>query len=106
MTSAFAKKVRTHEIDEDIFKEVMKNFETDIALFDVVKIDEKIKSQAVELLKKIGIQRGLKTLDALQLSCVIAASDAGSVDLFIVSDKTLGEIAENLGLAVYMASDG
>ncbi len=103
MVSAFAKKVRMNDIDRDTFKEIMIMFESDIRLFDIVEITKDMKLHAAELLKSIGVQRGLKTLDALQLSCALKASENESVDCFIVSDKILGEIAESQGLTVHTA---
>jgi len=55
----------------------------------------------VELLKSIGLKRGLKTLDALQLSCALYASENELIDRFIVSDSILGDIAENQGMYVH-----
>ncbi len=92
MVSALAKKVRMKDIDEDIFKEVVLAFEDDIRFFDVVEIDETIKVRAVELLKSIGLKRGLNTLDALQLSYALCASENELIDRFIVSDSILGDI--------------
>ena len=101
MVSALAKKVRMNDIDKHIFQKVVLAFESDIQFFDVVKIDEKIKIRAVELLKSIGLNRGLKTLDALQLACALYASENVAIDRFIVSDSTLGDIAENQGMNVH-----
>jgi hypothetical protein len=42
------------------------------------------------------MQRGLKSLDSLQLASALAASDPP--DIFIAADNLLGEIAELQGL--------
>ncbi|RLC12697.1 MAG: hypothetical protein DRI57_17425 [Deltaproteobacteria bacterium] len=98
MVSALAKKVRTREIDEHIFNEAVLNFENDVSAFEVTDINENIKRYASYLLKTVGMQRGLKSLDSLQLASALAAPE--TPELFIAADNLLGEIAELQGLDV------
>ncbi len=101
MVPAFGKRTGVRDIDENTFDQVVFSFESDIPLYDMIEIDETIKMRAVELLKSIGTHRGLKTLDALQLSCAICEAENETIDCFIVSDVALGQIAENQGLNVH-----
>jgi len=97
--SAFAKKVRTNEITKDDFQEIVLLFENDTKKYEIIEIDKGIKSLAVDLLKMIGCKRGLKSLDALQLASALTFSKIKyMLDLFVVSDKNLGKIAEEQGL--------
>lgn len=98
MVSALAKKVRTGEISEHIFNEAVSNFENDVSNFEVTDINETIKRRASSLLKTVGMRRGLKSLDSLQLASALAAAEPP--DLFIAADSILGEIAELQGLNV------
>lgn len=89
MVSALAKKVRTGEIDGHIFNEAVSNFENDVSNFEVTVINETIKRHASSLLKTVGMQRGLKSLDSLQLVSALAASEPP--DLFIAADSILAD---------------
>ncbi|KPA12647.1 protein containing PilT protein [Candidatus Magnetomorum sp. HK-1] len=92
--SAFAKKVRTNEITEDICMKTIRLFEIDTKKFEIIEIDKDIKLLAIELLEHIAIKRGLKTLDSLQLASALAFTNKHKLKLFVSSDKVLGQIAE------------
>lgn len=98
MISAFAKKVRTGEIDEPLFNEVVVAFESDLPLFVVIKMESGIMARALDLLKTIGLKNGLKTLDSLQLASALSFSESRHLDRFITADIILQKIAENEGL--------
>ena len=103
MTSAFAKKVRTGEIAIDLFDEAVLAFENDLSYFDIVNIDATIKTRASDLLKTIGLKKGLKTLDSLQIASALVFSEISMLDLFIAADGVMLKIAENEGLGVMAA---
>jgi len=58
------------------------------------------KRHASYLPKTVGMQRGLKSPDSLQLASALAASE--HPELFIAADNLLGEIAELQGLDVML----
>jgi len=93
--SAFAKKVRTKEIDIHIFNEAVWAFESDLSNFIVVKNEDKIKARASHMLKTIGLKNGLKTLDSLQLASALVFSENTVLDLFISSDDVMLKIASD-----------
>ena len=100
MISAFAKKVRTNEIDVHIFNEAIVSFENDLLNFNVIKIEEKIKARASDLIKTTGLKNGLKTLDSLQLASALVFSENAMLEFFIASDGVMLKIAEREGLNV------
>ena len=75
MISALAKKVRMKVIVKDTFIEVVSDFENDLAFYDVIETDKTIKTKAVSLIKSIGGEISLKTLDALQLASALVVSE-------------------------------
>ncbi len=102
MTSAFAKKVRTDEIDQKIFKIAITSFEEDITKFEVIEFDKIIKFEAIKLLKRVGIKEGLKSLDALQIATALVTSRKSKIDLVIVSDILLCKILRDEGLEGFL----
>ncbi|HID19972.1 MAG TPA: PIN domain-containing protein [Methanophagales archaeon] len=70
--SAIALKVRTREISRDAFFHLIGLFsnELDIGLYQVMRIDEAEKQEAVKLLAKYGFDYALRTLDGLQLAAM------------------------------------
>lgn len=92
--SAFLKRVRKKEISPKKAQSVFSSFEDDIYMFNLIEVDNIVKSNAVELLKKEAITLGLTTLDSIQLSAAITAHNLFPVDIFITSDRKLVNIAE------------
>lgn len=100
MTSALLKKARMHIINHEVCSQAIASFENDLPKFTVLVVEKTIKGMATALLKEFGKERGLKTLDALQLASVLHASQTSQCDLFIVTDAILAEIAAQKGLTV------
>ncbi len=98
MISAFSKKVRTREIDVPTFHEAIRAFEGDIVHFNIIKTEDQIKKRASELLKTAGLNRGLRTLDSLQLAAALVFSEVTPLKLFIASDKVILNTASHFGL--------
>jgi hypothetical protein len=57
-------------------------------------------SRAEELIVSTGNQRGLRTLDAIQLAVALDANGRGGLDFFVVADATLADIAREAGLPI------
>jgi predicted nucleic acid-binding protein len=70
--SAIALKVRTREISRDAFFHLIGLFsnELDMGLYQIRRIDEEEKQEAVKLLTKYGFDYALRTLDSLQLAAM------------------------------------
>ena len=70
--SAMALKVRTGEIGESSFAMLRKLFAADIrnGIYEVAEFSGAEKTESVNLLLKYGMNRSLKTLDAIQLSII------------------------------------
>ncbi len=101
MVSALLKKTRMNLLDKQTCDNVIAEFEKDIDKFEVIEADTVIKNSAGQLLKDFGTIFGLKTLDALQLASALSASEISKLDLFIVTDRTLGSVARQKGLNVF-----
>ena len=102
MVSAFAKKVRTQAITKVAFTMVVTAFEKDVRVFELIAIDQNVKSSAIQLLKIHGLERGLRTLDALQLASALTANRRMPLDLFVAADKTLHAVAKQESLPVLL----
>lgn len=70
--SAIALKVRTREISRDAFFHLIGLFsnELDMGLYQIKRIDEEEKQEAVKLLTNYGFDYALRTLDSLQLAAM------------------------------------
>lgn len=93
--SAFLKRVRKREVTVKIVKEVFDSFKNDILMFNIVEVDNTVKTLASDLLKNIASKKRLGTLDSLQLSSAIISHQILPVDRFITSDRTLLNIAND-----------
>lgn len=93
--STIFKKVRTKEISQNQGLEISNRFESIIDVFKIVEHSIKIETQAIELLKYHS-HSGLRTLDAIQLSCAINAKN--DYDMFYTFDNKLQQIAILEGL--------
>ncbi len=101
MVSALLKKARMNLTDIMTCNVAIACFESDICKFEVIEVNTDIKNSARQLLKDFGTVFGLKTLDALQLASAVSASEISKLDLFIVTDETLGKVAIRKGLRVF-----
>jgi hypothetical protein len=63
-------------------------------MFNLIEVDNIVKSTAIELLKKEAVTLGLSTLDSIQLAAAITAHNLFPVDVFVTSDIKLINIAE------------
>ncbi len=102
MVSAFAKKVRTQAITKSTFTMAVTAFEKDVRAFELISIDQAVKFSAIQLLKIYSPERGLRTLDALQLASALAANGKMPLDLFVAADKTLLAVAKQESLPVLL----
>ncbi|MCH8318162.1 MAG: type II toxin-antitoxin system VapC family toxin [Bacteroidetes bacterium] len=89
VNSAIWKKIRMGESTENEGKELIKNFESDYAKYEWVKVDLEILNSAKELIKKYG-KDGLRTLDSIQLACAVNIKE--KVDEYLSSDNKLKEL--------------
>lgn len=94
-TSMIWKKVRTKEITFLEAEITLDLFKSDFEKYKFIVLNSLIIEQARILTSKYGTQ-GLRTLDSLQLSCAISASQ--NIDLFISADKILNSLFEKEGL--------
>ncbi|MCX9014046.1 MAG: type II toxin-antitoxin system VapC family toxin [Candidatus Methanoperedens sp.] len=85
--SALWKKIREKEIKEKTAIEVIKCFQNDGDNFQWIMLQSDIVESASYLLMKYG-NRGLRTLDSLQLATALTLKDEKCV--FLTSDKLLG----------------
>ncbi len=92
--SAFLKRVRKKEISPKKAQNVFSSFEDDVYMFNLIEVDNIVKSTAIELLKKEAVTLGLSTLDSIQLAAAITAHNLFPVDVFVTSDIKLINIAE------------
>ncbi len=93
--SAVWKKVRTGELSTNIASRVILYFQKDYNKFQWIKLESNIIKTASELLMKYG-NKGLRTLDSLQLASALVLKDETCI--FITSDKLLDSLfkEENL----------
>lgn len=84
--SALWKKIREKEIKEKTAIEVIKCFQNDGDNFQWIMLQSDIVESASYLLMKYG-NRGLRTLDSLQLAAALTLRDEECV--FLTSDKLL-----------------
>ncbi len=91
--SAFLKRVRKKEISPKKAQDVFSSFEDDIYMFNLIEVDNTVKSDAVELLKKEAVTLGLTTLDSIQLAAAVTAHNLFPIDIFVTSDIKLINIA-------------
>ncbi len=84
--SALWKKIREKEIEEKAAIEVIECFQDDVGNFQWILMQSNIVDSASDLLMKYG-NRGLRTLDSLQLAAALTLK--GEECIFLTSDKLL-----------------
>lgn len=89
--SAFLKKVRLKEIEQDDVEKVIDFFSNDIDKFVWLSIDKRVKDLALESLSKHGL-KGLRTLDSLQLASALIVKERLGDTLYLTSDKLLSKL--------------
>ncbi len=92
--SAFLRRVRTNEIDRTIIEHVFEYFEQDLNFYHIVEVNDIVKQSAVNLLDELAWEKGLKTLDAIQLASAIVSNHWLPINYFISSDQKLLKIAK------------
>ena len=96
--SAVWKKVRTKEIDEIVANTVIEAFEDDFDKYSWVEIDSESLQSSKDLLMRYG-QKGLRTLDSIQLSSAVALKNTNCQ--FITFDLRLRSFFQEEGLSVF-----
>jgi len=93
--SVFAIKVRTGEFDVLEFARLRALFATHIARrrYQVFRLLNVHYVRARELIANHGLQRQVRTLDALQLSVALDLRNAGLATVFVAADQRLCRIA-------------
>jgi predicted nucleic acid-binding protein len=104
--SAFAKKVRTGEVDEAAFHDPIRGLAKDIQenRVQVVTLGEVDKRVAIALLETHGITESLRTLDALQLAVLKGLSDVRIAEVYC-ADQQFVAILEQEGFSVVNPED-
>ncbi len=64
-------------------------------MFNIVEVGEAVKSVAINLLDSIAHEKGLRTLDSMQLSTAIITNQIFLIDYFVTSDKNLCNVAKD-----------
>ncbi len=100
--SSIWKKVRTNEISNNDAKVILELFDADFKKYIFIPIDRIIIDQARDLVIKYSL-KGLRTLDALQLSTSLSL--AKIVSLFITSDNLLKTILNEEGLTTEISNN-
>jgi predicted nucleic acid-binding protein len=100
--SAFATKVRTGEIDIEAALIARRRLELDLGRRNILMaaVGDDHFEIARRLLLRYGADRGLRTLDALQLSVAVGLRRAGYPPIFVAADQRLCEVAELEGFQV------
>lgn len=88
--SAVWKKCRKNELNETIAKVLIEKFELDLKHYQFVNHCVELTELAKTLVGKHW-QKGLRTLDAIQLASVVIKKN--DIDFFFTSDLILSEIA-------------
>jgi hypothetical protein len=100
--SAFAMKVRSGVLDQKAARMQRERLLLDIAsgAIEVYNMAGEHFVEAEILIGRHSFSHRLRTLDALQLAVTLDLARQGLVDLFVVADRVLGEVAALEGLAV------
>jgi len=96
MESVLAIKIRTGEIDAEGRELVRRRLRADLAQGRLrlgPPIDERHYWKARGLLTRYGVERGLRTLDAIQLAVALGLHEARVVSVFVAADRRLCRVA-------------
>ncbi|ETR73133.1 MAG: hypothetical protein OMM_07130 [Candidatus Magnetoglobus multicellularis str. Araruama] len=93
--SAFLRRVRTKEIELEATYKIFEAFEHDLKMFNLIKVDDTVKQLSVILLDNIAHQKGLRTLDAFQLSAALFCNQFIHIDMFVSSDQKFLNVAQD-----------
>jgi predicted nucleic acid-binding protein len=105
--SVFAKKVRIGELDPASFQKLTRRFRGDVAArrLRVIRLTAAHYQSAERLIRRIGLTKNLRTLDALQLAVAINLNDPGQLIEFVCADQGLCTLAIAEGLSVVNPED-
>ena len=100
--SVFAKKVRIGELDAAGFQRLTWRFQGDVAArrLSVIRLTAAHFQSAERLIRRIGLTKNLRTLDALQLAVAISLNEPGQPIDFVCADQSLCTLAIAEGLSV------
>ncbi len=100
--SVFAKKVRIGELNQADFQKLTRRFRGDVAArrLRVIRLTAAHFQSAERLIRRIGLSKNLRTLDALQLAVVINLDEPAQPIEFVCADYALGTLAVAEGLSV------
>ncbi|MEK7249254.1 MAG: type II toxin-antitoxin system VapC family toxin [Bacteroidota bacterium] len=93
--STIFKLVRVKELEPAEASRARGLFNADLGKCSRIQIDERVLSQAVELLEGYGSTISLRTLDALQISSAIVFQKQSPIDFFISSDTNQLTVARH-----------
>ena len=108
MESVLAIKVRTGELDADGRELARRRLRADLAQGRLrlgPPIDEWYYRKARSLLVRHGVERGLRTLDAIQLAVALRLHESGVVSVFVAADHRLCRAAEKCDLPTVDPAD-
>jgi predicted nucleic acid-binding protein len=98
MESVLAIKVRTGELDAEGRELARRRLRADLAqgrLRVGPPVDERHYRKARGLIARYGVERGLRTLDAIQLAVALDLHGGGVVSVFVAADHRLCQVAED-----------
>ena len=100
--SAFATKVRTGHITPNMAISLLDLMLQDVSdgIVELIELERVHFSSAADLVWKYGFERRMRTLDAIQLAVALDLRSKGLLDIFVVADKILAEMAMLEGLPV------
>ena len=100
--SAYAKLVRTGHLTPPDFEKLTRRFRSDIRSkrWQIVRITVAHFESAVRLVRRAGLSKNVRTLDALQLSVALSLNEQSEPVEFVCADQALCEIAMAEGLTV------
>lgn len=102
VTAALTRKKNEGNILEDVYQGLLGEFGRDaLEKFFVLSLDDSLISTGISLVT----ERGLRTLDALQLSAALQTWQFANDLSFVSADKRLNRAAGLLGLAVVNPED-
>jgi len=92
--SAFSKKIRAGVISADERRRISAKFYLDfVSRLKVVAMDDIHFALASKLILSYGAEKGLRTLDALQLAVASELRRAGLIDFLVSADSALANVA-------------
>jgi uncharacterized protein len=102
LESVFAIKIRTGELNSAGREMARRRLRADVAqgrIWVGPPIHEQHYRRARNLLASVGVQRGLRTLDAIQLAVALELHQGGVVTVFVAADQRLCRVAQDCGFA-------